>query len=88
MSKKNELAALLLKASHAHHEAFKEVDGDDPEWPLWYAEYLQESLPALLGVKLTKSRIVFELIHLNDNAQGGKEHWTEGYAEELLKKYS
>jgi hypothetical protein len=34
------LAALFKQTGEAHHEAFLDTDGDDPEWPLWYAKYL------------------------------------------------
>ncbi|MDW3646014.1 MAG: hypothetical protein R8P61_03050 [Bacteroidia bacterium] len=87
-NKKEELAALFMQAGKAHHHAYIETDGDDPEWPLWYSEHLKESLPALLGVEMTRSRIIYELMHLDDTADTSKEHWTEVYAETLLAKYS
>ena len=51
------LSQLLLETGHAHHQAFIETDGEDPEWPLWYADYLMDRLPAALGRELTKSEI-------------------------------
>ena len=86
-AKKAELAALFMQAGMAHHQAYIETDGDDPEWPLWYAQHLKETLPALLGVEMTQSRIVYELMHLDDTADVSKEHWTQVYAEMLLEKY-
>jgi hypothetical protein len=35
------LAARLRDTAAAHHDAFAHVDGEDPEWPAWYAGYLQ-----------------------------------------------
>lgn len=29
-----ELKSLLIEAGKAHHHAFLDTDGDDPEWPL------------------------------------------------------
>ena len=82
-----EMTELLMKTGHAHHNAYLETDGVDPEWPLWYSKQLKESLPTLLGTKLTRSRIIYELIRLEDTADISEEHWTKVYAEQLLKKY-
>ena len=32
------------KASEAHAMAFIQVDGEDPDWALWYAGFLQQAL--------------------------------------------
>ncbi len=85
--KKQELAALLMKTGKGHHKAFMETDGFDPEWPLWYSEQLKDSLPQLLNVEMARSRIIYELIRLNDTADTSQEHWTQVYAQELLDKY-
>lgn len=85
---KQEISELLKDTAHKHHQAFIDSDGADPEWALWYADQLKESLPALLGVPITRSRIIYELIRLDDTATTGEEEWSEVYAAELLKKYS
>ena len=38
-----QLEELLRETGEAHHQAYIETDGADPEWPLWYADYLRES---------------------------------------------
>ncbi len=86
-NKKEELAALFMQAGKAHHHAYIETDGDDPEWPLWYSEHLKESLPAMLGTPLTRSKIVFELVRLDKAAVPSQTHWTQTYAEDLVGKY-
>jgi hypothetical protein len=85
---KQAIAELFMQAGKAHHQAFLATDGDDPEWPIWYAEFLQGSLSKLLGVELTKSRIVYELIRLDEAPKQGDEHWSQIYAEDLIKKYT
>jgi hypothetical protein len=33
----------LREVGEAHHQAYYfEADGNDPGWPLWYANYLRE----------------------------------------------
>ena len=39
---KHRLVELLRRAAAAHHEAYAETDGRDPNWPNWYARYLTE----------------------------------------------
>jgi hypothetical protein len=37
-----QLEELFRETGEAHHQAYIETDGADPEWPLWYADYLRE----------------------------------------------
>lgn len=60
-----ELEALFREVGQKHHEAFAGTSGVDPEWPLWYADWLMHKLPALLGTELTKSELVYLLVHLS-----------------------
>ena len=53
-----ELADILREAGAAHHQAFIEVDGADPEWASWYAGHIQERLNEALGRTLTREEIV------------------------------
>lgn len=81
------LADLLTQTAHAHHRAFIATDGVDPEWALWYAGYLKEPLADLLQHPLTRSRIVYELIRLDDEADTSVASWPVAYAKDLLAKY-
>ncbi|HLA44113.1 MAG TPA: hypothetical protein VJZ27_11790, partial [Aggregatilineales bacterium] len=58
----HKLTALMQETGKAHHQAFIESDGADPEWALWYAEHLQKKLGAILGIEFTKSDLVYLLI--------------------------
>src|SRR5215208_7014498 len=39
-----QLEGLFHEVGEAPHQAYIETDGADPEWPLWYADYLRERL--------------------------------------------
>ena len=82
-----QLAALLEQTGHAHHQAFIETDGADPEWALWYASYLQSPLSALLQKNFTQSLIVYELVRLDKTEDTDDAPWPEVYAMELLERY-
>ena len=49
--KSTRIAALLHEAGETHHTVYRIVDGDDPDWASWYADWLinLSELPALLG---------------------------------------
>ncbi len=59
------LAALFRETGAAHHRAFQETNGEDPDWPLWYAEYLVDRLPEIIGRPVTKSELVYCLVSLS-----------------------
>jgi hypothetical protein len=65
------LTHLFHQSGPAHHHAYIETDGFDPEWPLWYADYLREPLGRLLHQDFTKSELVYLLV-LVDKEQKAK----------------
>ena len=80
------LANLLVETGRAHHQAFLATNGEDAEWPLWYAEYLEPRIAALLGTAPTRSRLVQCLLNADDAHQsvGTGEPWHRFYAAYLL----
>ncbi len=82
------LATLLEKTGHAHHQAFIETDGVDPEWALWYAAALEKPLSDLFHKTFTQSRIVYELVRLEETADVSNAFWPQVYAGDLVEKYS
>jgi hypothetical protein len=85
-----QLEELFHEASEAHHQAYIETDGADPEWPLWYADYLQDKLAPLLDATFTKSELVYMLILVANEqpltAPGA--NWARYYAKKFLSLYA
>ena len=83
------LADLFMETGHAHHKAFIEADGNDPDWPLWYAEHLRESLGEHLNATFTKTELVYLLVladkEHNTRAPGAK--WPLFYARFFIGRY-
>ncbi|WP_430968297.1 hypothetical protein [Spongiimicrobium sp. 2-473A-2-J] len=86
-TKTQELAALLEKTGHAHHQAFIKTDGVDPEWALWYAATLEKPLSSLLNKPFTQSKIIYELVRLEETADVSNALWPQVYAKDLVEKY-
>ena len=42
--RKATIATLLHQTAEDHHVAFKETDGVDPDWSIWFAGHLLENL--------------------------------------------
>ena len=82
-----QLAELFKQTGEAHHQAFLDTDGEDPEWPLWYAEYLQDRLTPFLAAPLTRSRLVFCLVETDDEHGAAEPDapWAEYYARRVLE---
>lgn len=85
----SQIARLLAEAGEAHHAAFADTDGADPDWPIWYAEYLVDRLGTLLGATLTKSELVYLLVtadrERSRRAPGAR--WPEYFARFFVTRY-
>ena len=89
MDLSRQLEELFHKVAKAHHHAYIETDGADPEWPLWYAEHLQERLSALLDASFTKSELVYMLIWVahEQPLRAPGANWAKYYAKFFLGLY-
>lgn len=56
------IEGLFPETGKAHHKAFIHTEGADPEWPLWYAEYLFNKLGKFLNAKFTKSELIYLIV--------------------------
>ncbi len=86
--KREAIVQILQETAAAHHAAFIETDGLDPEWPLWYAENLKDKLPPLLETDLTISEITYLMVHLSklQASEAPDEPWPSFYARYLEKQ--
>ena len=84
------LAQLFREAAMAHHEAYSATDGDDPAWPLWYADYLADKLTPYLGETIDKDALIDDLTRLDEEVKSGAsdDDWAVYYAQSLLNKAS
>jgi hypothetical protein len=87
--KKDTLVALLTETGEAHHRAFADMDGEDPEWPMWYADYMIEKLGAVLHAPLTRSELICVLLNLSrlQPAEAPDVPWQAYYADYLIERY-
>jgi len=83
------LAAVFRETGEAHHQAFIRTDGEDPEWPLWYAEYLHDRIAKLVGRSFTRSELVyfFVLADKEHTRQSPSPDWPVFYADLFLQRY-
>jgi hypothetical protein len=86
------IAELLHEAAEAHHIVYRIVDGDDPDWASWYADWLLDlsELPELLGTRPVRSHLVHALVELDreHTAAGVAERWEDAYARGLAERFA
>ncbi len=82
------IAYLLKSTGQAHHQAFLATDGADPDWPIWYADYLHDKLRDEFGLEFTKSQLIYCLMHadIEHQARASDSDWPQFYADELLNR--
>lgn len=83
------LEELFRETGEAHHQAYIETDGADPEWTLWYAEYMRDRLAPLLDATFTRSALVY-LLNLVANEQPLRApgaNWARYYARFFMGLY-
>lgn len=84
------VAALLHEAGETHHLVYRIVDGDDPDWASWYADWLLNlsELPQILGAKPVRSRLVWLLVALDlqYTQTMPEEPWPQWYAQRIIEQ--
>ena len=85
------IAELLHEAAETHHVVYRIVDGDDPDWASWYADWLLNlsELPTELGRAPVRSALVHALVELDRErtAAGSEERWEDYYARGLVARF-
>ena len=86
------IAALLHEAGETHHLVYRIVDGDDPDWASWYADWLTNlsELPEILGKKPVRSELVWLLVRLDREYTGAspEEPWPDWYAQRVIEHFA
>jgi hypothetical protein len=86
-----QVSELLHEAAETHHVVYRIVDGDDPDWASWYADWLLDhsELPEILGARPVRSHLVHALVQLDrEFVGGGAGRWEDWYAERLLEQFA
>ncbi len=73
------LIDLINRSGPAHHQAFLEIEGWDPEWPIWYAEYFWEPIQEFLPREVTNSELTYLLVKAYKEWPEGAD-WAQHFA--------
>jgi hypothetical protein len=89
--RRSAVSELLHEAAETHHVVYRIVDGDDPDWASWYADWLLDlsELPELLGSRPVRSELVYELVALGRAFAETQpdERWEDVYARRLVERF-
>jgi hypothetical protein len=85
------IAALLHEAGETHHLVYRIVDGEDPDWASWYADWLLKlsELPRLLATVPVRSELVWMLVELDKDytAASAETPWPDWYAARIVEQF-
>lgn len=89
-SKLDRLVGLIKSTAKAHHLAFEDVNGEDADWPQWYAASMHADFERLIGRKVGVDGVAdllerFDELHAEEAPD---EPWSHFYARKLLDFYS
>jgi len=86
------IADLLHEAGETHHRVYRIVDGADPDWASWYADWLihLSELPKILAGAPVRSELVYMLVKLDRDFTEQKPagRWEDYYARELVAHFA
>jgi hypothetical protein len=86
------IAALLHEVGETHHTVYRIVDGDDPDWASWYADWLSNlsELPQILETTPVRSELTWLLVSLDKDYAAARPEtaWPQWYAERIVKHFS
>lgn len=85
-----DLEELFTIVESAHQSAFKETEGFDPEWPLWYAKFLHEKIMDVLNLEFTKSELIYLLVaaDMDHKDEEPESSWSVYYANFIAESLS
>lgn len=85
------IAALLHEAGETHHTVYRVVDGDDPDWASWYADWLinLSELPQILEMMPVRSELTWLLVALDKEYAAARPGtpWPLWYAERIIEHF-
>ena len=84
------LTELLQRAAETHHMVWMKEEGNDPDWPIWYADWLIDHSVFLeiLGRSMTKTTLVCMFVDMDKtytSLDSPDQTWQEYYAERLME---
>ena len=80
---------LMREAGAAHGEAFRSTNGEDADWPIWYADYLVKPMSGLFELGFTRSQLIYCLMDAEFErlATSPDADWPRYYAEHFVERF-
>ena len=80
------LVELFTASGPAQHKAYAHTNGEDPEWPIWYADHLKENLERVMAKSFTRSELIYFLVLADrqHRSTAKEQPWPQFYADLML----
>ncbi len=82
----DKLETLFIETGRAHHRA---TGGANPDWAIWYADYLFDKISAVVGEEISRSELIYSLVLLSKKqpVEAPEAKWPRYYAEYFAEHY-
>lgn len=86
---RNAIIRLIKDTTAARHKEFAPAQDADPDWPIWYAERMQQPLEQIAKMHFAKSRLIYCLMNADyeHKARSPETDWSEYIAERFIECY-
>ena len=87
---RTQISTIFEETGTAHHQAFQETDGYDPDWAEWYAEHAQSRLARVSGYHVSKPELArfFSEAEEKQAHEAPEENWTQFFADYFIDRYN
>ena len=84
--KRRQLVELFIESGQAHGKAHEATNGEDAEWPIWYADHLYDNLQRLTQKSFTRSELIYFLVLADrqHSTSAKSQLWPDFYADLML----
>lgn len=84
------LSQLLRETASAHQATYPATEETDPDWAIWYADYLLEPMQKLMAVEFHKSQLIYCLMNADFDFEAREPdcEWAEFYANEFIEHFA
>lgn len=87
---RDQLVQLFVQTATAHHRAFADTDGADPDWPIWYADHLRDDISEALDHEFHRAQLIYCLMSADfeHQARARNTDWKAYWADFFLERYA
>ena len=87
---RDQLVDLFAETAASHQQAFAETNGEDPDWPIWYADHLRDGISDALDHDFNRAPLIYCLMSADfeHQARAKDADWKAYWADFFIERYA